>query len=405
MGAIPVLIVDPTLDNSEDRANSDFLQIALAPFTGDVNRKEDLFEVIRINPDKLTPESILKARILILCDVPKLPDATTKLMMTRIQEGGILLAFAGERFLPEWYNDHLFVDSDFKLNAKPTLGTTKGAGQKLRREINQHPAFRFLNDARLSGLDSLEVTQWYSSSIAASTKSIHRLLSLNNGDPFLIEQKCGSGAILLCTTTCDDHWTNWPMRPVYLPMIQQLLISQTPADRWASNVETGQTLHLPPQSLIDWLVEGKAQEANASQNKLEGVRFRSSLPLMDSSEFNEPEVLADTVLKKSASASGSIEKPLLASHPGFYAIDNAIESPIYVSAQSPFAESNLTLESQPDLQALADQFGAQLVSSIEEYEELGESMGREIWRWVLSLLLILLFAELLLQRQFVGSKT
>jgi hypothetical protein len=410
MGAIPLLIVDPTLDNSDDRASSDFLQIALAPFTGDANIKEDLFEVIRISPNKLTPEPILKARIIILCDVPKLPDATTKLMMARIQEGGILLAFAGERFLPEWYNDHLFTDSNFKLNDKPTISPTKGAGQKLRREINQHPAFRFLNDSRLSGLDSLEVTQWYSSSIAASTKSINRLLSLNNGDPFLIEQKLGSGAILLCTTTCDDRWTNWPMRPVYLPMIQQLLISQTPADRWTSNVETGQTLNLPPQSLIDWLVEGKAQEANPSQNKTEGSRFRSGLPLVDSSAINEPEALADLFKTGSASASGSIEsgsieRAIVASHPGFYAIDNALESPIYVSAQSPLAESNLTLESQPELQALADQFNAKLVGSVEEYEKLGDSIGREIWRWVLGSLLILLFAELLLQRQFVGAKT
>jgi Aerotolerance regulator N-terminal len=391
IGAVPVLIVDPTLGDGTERADSDFLQIALAPFTGSVNLKEDLFEMVRTSPDKLTPDSILKARIIILCDVPELPEALTKSIMDRIQDGGILLGFAGERLMPAWYNDHLFIDSKYQLADKPSKGATNNAGQKLRREINQHPAFRFLNDSRLSGLDSLEITQWYSSTIPVSAKSIHRLLSLNNGDPFLIEQKHGSGSILFCTTTCDDRWTNWPMRPIYLPMVQQLLISQTPADRWASNVETGQTLNLPPKTLVDWLVDARKSTVQKDRDSSETMRFRSGIPVRVASD--------------SVSDSRSIEKAISASHPGFYAIDNAIESPIYASAQAPVSESNLTLESQPELQVFADQFGAKLVGDIEEYEKLGDATGREIWRWVLGLLLVLLFAELLLQRQFVGAKS
>ncbi len=70
VGAIPVLIVDPTLDSNQERADSDFLQIAMAPFSGHASIKEDLFDVLRVTPNKLSSLFIDKARIIVLCDIP-----------------------------------------------------------------------------------------------------------------------------------------------------------------------------------------------------------------------------------------------------------------------------------------------------------------------------------------------
>jgi Aerotolerance regulator N-terminal len=417
VGAIPVLIVDPTLDSNQDRADSDFLQIAMAPFTGNANIQEDLFDVLRINPNKLSSLFIDKARIIVLCDIPKLPDALAKSLLTWMQDGGVLLCFSGERLNADWYNKNFFPDSEFKLADKPTVADTLGSGQRLLRETIQHPAFRFLNDSRMSGLDSLDVTQWYSCTIPSTSKSIVRLLNLSNGDPLMIEQKCGSGSLLFCMTTCDDRWTNWPMRPVYLPMIQQLLISQTPAEQWASNVETGRALSLPPAKLVDWIANTDLSKASSKDVALTAIRFRTGIPIRPSlskdpqSSFGVPNDKPKTPSQTSVpTESGSIIDPdlvmtsVMANHPGFYPIDNAVESSLYVSAQASLSESDLSLESTAELQLIADQFGAKIVDNAEAYQQLGDTSGQEVWRWLLGCLLFLLFAELLLQRQFVGAQ-
>jgi hypothetical protein len=244
---------------------------------------------------------------------------------------------------------------------------------KLRRENFQHPAVSFLNDTRVGSLDNLEVRGWYRllpNSVSEDDKA-SRLLSLANGDILLAERACGDGVILQCATTGNDRWTNWPLRPIFLPMLQQLLLNSTPPIRWQINVETGQPLSLPSRLVLDWISDEKTLSPRGKVWQLPDGR----------------KVELDSILSE---------------QPGAYSIDGLTDDSIHLAAQAPLVESNPEVASDDGLRSLADRLGATVLSSSDELEKLETRGSQELWRWFLLGLLGLLFGELFLQRRLSG---
>lgn len=48
------------------------------------------------------------------------------------------------------------------------------------------------------------------------------MLSYDDGSPTLVEKTLGEGRVLLLTTSVDRDWTDLPIRPGYLPLMQQI---------------------------------------------------------------------------------------------------------------------------------------------------------------------------------------
>src|SRR5207245_944508 len=49
------------------------------------------------------------------------------------------------------------------------------------------------------------------------------LMRTNSGSPLLCEKPFGKGRVLLFTSTCDRDWTNFPVRPAFLPWVYRLM--------------------------------------------------------------------------------------------------------------------------------------------------------------------------------------
>src|SRR5205823_9407451 len=47
------------------------------------------------------------------------------------------------------------------------------------------------------------------------------VLRYENGAPALVEAEMGRGRVLLLTTTVDREWTDLPIRPGFLPLVQE----------------------------------------------------------------------------------------------------------------------------------------------------------------------------------------
>ena len=47
------------------------------------------------------------------------------------------------------------------------------------------------------------------------------VLRYENGAPALVEAEVGRGRVLLLTTTVDREWTDLPIRPGFLPLVQE----------------------------------------------------------------------------------------------------------------------------------------------------------------------------------------
>ena len=411
MGTIPVLVVDSTLYDRKRTPESEFLQAALDPFADNPENHASLFRVSKITPDELKPDKLTGYKIIALANVAKLNDSVVEPLMQHIHAGGILLIFSGNRIDLEWYNENLatmFTKSTSEITSEtkerflpmvfdrePTILNREATGMKLRRENFQHPAVQFLNDTRTGMLDNIEIQGWYRLLPNGDTDqdSVARLVSLVNGDLLIAERAVGEGTVIQCATTCNDSWTNWPLRPVYLPMLHQLLLKSTPPSRWPMNVATNQQLNFPTLQVLHWIADTSSESSVA--------RIRN--PGTDESKIAASDDDSKSPVWHFPNAVESMATSIVASYPGIYRIDNLAESPLYLSAQAPLEESDLEAESEEGLKSLAERLGAQVIRSPDELISLDRRGSKELWRWFLIVLLVLLFGELFLQRRFSGA--
>ncbi len=417
LNTIPVLIVDPTLQDRKRSPESEYLHAALAPFSDSTEQRSNLFRVARAIPNDLSPERISQYQVIILANVPKLNDAIMVPLLDHVRSGGILAIFAGDRVEADWYNKRLGtvsinVDNSnsrsdlrclpFLFDKLPQSIAPNQEGMKLRLDNFQHPAVSFLNDTRVGSLENLEVRGWYRllPNSASEDDKAMRLLSLANGDILLAERAFGDGVILQCSTTGNDLWTNWPLRPIFLPMIQQLLLNSTPPIRWQINVETGKPLIPPSKLVLDWIAVTDGGRALLPDQEATGKSARPTLgrkSLLDNLEESPQKTVWQLPDGRKVE-----EDSILSDQPGTYSIDGLTEGSIYVAAQAPLVESDLEMESDDGLKSLADRLGATLVSSSDELVNLDSRGSQELWRWFLLSLLVLLFGELFLQRRLSG---
>jgi hypothetical protein len=388
---IPVLMVDDSIASAMP-AVSDYLQTALAPFLPKDQSAINPFRVVRFSSEQLNSSRLAEAKVVIIAQASQWSDDVVRQVIDHTEDGGVTLIFAGPTLDAAWYNQHLgtFLGLEFADQAR--LIPPANEGIRLQRETFQHPALRILHELGGSSLESLEFRGWFPTSVRPGLENPPtRCLSLTNGDALLWERSVGQGSLLVCTTSCDPAWSNWPLRPSYLPVMQRWITAATPANRWVANLTAGQSLAWPPPQLRDWLADTAAtDDSEPWQVRWLGDRGR----------------VEDRVL--SAAGSDPAFPRTLAVYPGFYRLEGwmaeASGNPgLYAAAQASLAESELSILEDASLENLAEQLGGQVVRSIADYTSLADDAGQEIWRWVLGLLLILLFGELLLQRSFLRA--
>jgi hypothetical protein len=85
-----------------------------------------------------------------------------------------------------------------------------------------------------------------------------------------------------------------------------------------------------------------------------------------------------------------------------YTLTGPDAKPIHFVAQAPRDESDLHPFPPDELAKVAEALGADMVESAEEFLELDRTRrhGREIWRFLLAAVLVLMFTELYLQQRF-----
>ena len=68
------------------------------------------------------------------------------------------------------------------------------------------------------------------------------VLRYENGAPALVEAEVGRGRVLLLTTTVDREWTDLPIRPGFLPLMQEAarLLAGAPSGEASSGLTVGQ---------------------------------------------------------------------------------------------------------------------------------------------------------------------
>ena len=393
MKQVAVVLIDGDRRGEPLKSDTDFIAIALAPYAFGGITQPDAFSTTTFIPGELNDQRLKDKQAVVLANVDRLSDDQVKLLETFVHDGGCLFVFLGSRVQADWYNQKLFAAGNGLLPYQ--LATSVGDASK--PESATHIAVeRFAHDALeifnrgASELAAADIRQWYqlkppdesalpiSEGKIADKRSANVLLRLESGDPLLVESKYADGNVLLFATSCDVDWTDLPTKPVYLPLVQQLLSSAVAPVGAKHNLETGEAI----------------------VQTIESTEMTSSFELL--TPLGSRRTLKPTPESQQPSR---IEYPNT-QRPGIYSV-TADKQPIsYYAVNSQAYESEPATIDPGRLMQIAKQLSATIYPNVDTYlaEQHKLQFGSEIWRWVLFGLLGLMFGELILQQWFTRGE-
>jgi len=381
---IPVLLVNGDPSPEPLKGETDFLEVALQPFGQAKAELTDLIKTRVITTAELGAASLAQRRVVVLANVRQLSDLQLAALRDFVKDGGGLLIFPGSRANTDWHNlmfaGRQGVEGLLPLQLAALGGSADENAPRARivAEHYSHPALEIFNDPRNGSLADSEIKLWYKLRRPAEPDpNLAVLASLSTGDPFLVERRVGEGRVMLCATACDADWSNLPVKPFYLPLMQRLVTYLASTVFPPRNVEVGKTLA-------------------AFFPKTDAGRF---------AVFTDPAGLRNEV-PLTAKGSRAVAEFTAARQPGLYVMNGPDGSTVHFVASTSREESDLKPLTPAEREAVAKSMGATLVNTLKEYQdrEQGRRFGREFWKPLLWAALALLLGELVLQQWFAMRK-
>ncbi len=407
---INVLLVDGDPSSQPLQGETDFLSVALTPYTFGRVRLSDLVETQTVSVKEFGAEPLQKARVVVLANVSKIDDDQLGALSGFVQEGGSLLICAGNRIDLNWYRESMFAGGTGLLplafGAPRGQIDDKGKSAHVVAQHFDHPSLEFFNEASNGDLSKAEIRQWYeiedeSSYDEEATGSPGHdrdaivMARLDTGDPLLVERRFGDGVVVQLATACDADWSDLPMRPFFVPLVQQLVTTMASQISPPRNIATGE----PAVALF----------AQTNVHSAPGNGASSSDPSEAAEDIGNAATFSVVTPDGSRRTLSSVPQGRMhfarfdgTQRPGIYTMNIPSADTIHFVAETSRSESDLDVLGEPQLAALGEDMGAEVVRSPAQYldQDRLRRHGQEIWRYVLAALLAFMFLELVLQQRF-----
>jgi len=239
------------------------------------------------------------------------------------------------------------------------------------------------------------------------------MAQLDNGSPLLIEKRVGDGVVVQLTTACDADWSDLPLRPFYVPLMQQLLTTMAEQVMPPRNIRTGEpavALFAAPPATADSAAgvvtnvapptpPSIAAPAAATVSQPAAVDLlTTSVTTPDGGRRSVPVTVRDQLYESRYEAT---------QRPGLYTLTLPAGAVEHFVAGTSRQESDLQLLSQTQCRELAAGLSATLVPTARQYLEQDalRRYGEEIWKYFLAGLLAFLLLEMVLQQKFAGVRS
>ncbi|GAB4267352.1 MAG: hypothetical protein Kow0029_01860 [Candidatus Rifleibacteriota bacterium] len=158
----------------------------------------------------------------------KLVDNLSKYLIA----GGNLLIFLGDRVEPDVYNKLLIdeLGGSYLLPARIFKRVGNAVARSVAYKLTDldlgHAAFSIF--ARDGNGDPGRANIYEFFQVRPNPSAL-TLCRMSHGLPGIVEEKRGQGRSLLITFSADTSWSDWPLKPTWLPFLQQSLISMVTA--------------------------------------------------------------------------------------------------------------------------------------------------------------------------------
>ncbi len=154
--------------------------------------------------------------VIFLAGVVDLPQALAERLVEFVHQGGGLFVSPGDEG-----GKLELIESILPAKVRSVRQVPRRRSRPFRVAAisRAHPVFQPFGSGP-TGLEDTEVRAHLLVEIEPSADQ-STLIELANGLPLLLEQRVGRGRVMLLTTTIDRDWTDLPIRPGYLPLVQR----------------------------------------------------------------------------------------------------------------------------------------------------------------------------------------
>ncbi len=187
--------------------------------------------------------------VLIMCNLPGFPQGRVADLKSFISGGGGLLLALGDNADVARLNGALGDILPQKLRGplSASIPGSRDSALRLGRVDHEHPVFMSIwTQADWGGLRSARFFKTFRLEPAPQGDR-RTILWYDDGSPALIEAQLGQGRTMLFTSTLDRDWNDLPIRPGYLPLIQQIIryLSRLPGKAPHRRAVVGATVIIP----------------------------------------------------------------------------------------------------------------------------------------------------------------
>ena len=185
---------------------------------------------------RVTPAMLDNRSVVVLNDTP-LPPGLAGGVLRRFVErgGGLLVAFGEHTVWPASEVDLL------PGTVGGVVDRAAGHGGTIGYRDYSHPVFEVFKAPRSGDFSAARVLRYRTLDPAADARVLARY---DDGAVAGAEKRVGTGRVIVLTTTLDDSWNDFVVRPVYLPLVQQLVKYLGRYEQPASWATVGQVIDL-----------------------------------------------------------------------------------------------------------------------------------------------------------------
>jgi hypothetical protein len=356
-------------------------------------------------PDFVSLSDLGQYRAIILANVPQLPFGAARSLGNFVREGGGLLIAAGDSCRPDFYNTWAGVGGELVSPCKLISRTPKKEPARISIKSLSHPALEMLAQSQ-SDLSSATIYSHWKLDAPPNDAAVRVGALLEDGDPFVVERKCGAGYVIMTAISLDADDSDLPALKSFVPLVHELAYYLAQPLAPAANVRPGEevSVELPLGSQRDkvdaaapLVAQGLEVLTPSGAKRPCGAALGKNTLKLTFTGTDEPGLYhfllpagltdggkkkADTAGRSAAAeaSQGSGEQP-------FVVLDDPAESTLVALTQADFAQAGKYVN-MVQAQQLAE-----LLSAVR-----GAVPGNELWRWLAVAAAMVLVLEILLTR-------
>ncbi|MEL6108030.1 MAG: BatA domain-containing protein [Planctomycetota bacterium] len=409
MQEINVVLIDGKPSSKPLGGQADYLAIALSPFAFGGDDRPDPVRAAVVSERKLAQVfDENRVRVVILAGVGKLSADTRLRLADFVHAGGAMVTFEGSASRPELYREPWpgssddislsFAASGDQIAGDPKSDRDDASSSSIDEPSPLYQPWRLLsrgNENPLADVKVFAYRKWELASDADSAAPVV-LLQTPTGDPLAVSQQVGDGTLVQFAFSGDDSWSNLPLRPVFLPLIQQMVLDLA-GNRGNTMISVGEPIVIGDKY---WpIVDADSHEASSRARR---TTYVAKTPAGETELTPAGDDKAITLTATHTPGTYRFEKRVV----DFRDPKKSRSVSTLRLASIPASESDLMDAEQSRLGAVAETLGASVFTEMSELRAADQrrAYGREIWRWFLAALLIALVLELWLQQNLIARR-